>query len=285
MTWNPIQMRCTPISAGCANCWHLQFAKRHAGNPTFNKQKRAAYAGGKPRVDINEHSAPSRRKKSSMIAVMFMGDLFHESIMDTQIGGVFGCMEGSPRHTFLVLTKRAERMMRWVTEWKKKIDYMADHPAPQEGLYLKRYGHIWLGVSVEDQAAADERIPLLLQTPAAIRWVSVEPMLGPVDLRGQAKGYGFGWIDWVVCGAETGLHKRPCNPEWTDSLRGQCTAAGVPFFGKVDQDGNPIEPRQMPGGIPQTKSEQPKKRCPYGCEFDPKQDPYHIEGCADQNRP
>jgi protein gp37 len=91
-TWNPIKMRCTPVSAGCANCWHLRFAKRHMVNPTFGERSRAAYAGGTPRLDLKELEAPSRLKNPARIATQFMGDLFHESISNETIDLVFGSM-------------------------------------------------------------------------------------------------------------------------------------------------------------------------------------------------
>ena len=237
MSWNPIRMLCSSISAGCTNCWHLRMAHRMASNPLIPSGLRTIYDGKSSAtawLDAEELDAPRRRKKPTVIAVQFMGDLCHDRINVAHRAAVWRVMVEERRHTFLVLTKRPENLWR-LAEWGRLA-----------GLSPMVPDNIWLGVSVEDQAAADERIPLLLQTPAAKHWVSVEPMLGPVDLKGQAKGYGFGWVDWVVCGAETGPHKRPCRPEWIDSLRSQCKAAGVRFFGKVDQDGEPIAPREMP---------------------------------------
>ena len=233
-TWNPIKMRCSPASAGCANCWHLKFAKRHASNPTFKDDAKKAYRGGSPFLDREELMSPRRVKKSSLIAVQFMGDLFHDAVPLSWIQDVYGVIDLCPQHTFLVLTKRSKRL---------SDVFSACGP----------YGlvkNLWLGVSVEDQAAFDDRIPLLLRTPAAKRWVSVEPMLGPVDISDAVHSSNLGpryaGIDLIVCGSETGPRKRPCHPEWVDSLRAQCLAAGVPFFGKVDREGKPIGPRQMP---------------------------------------
>ena len=226
-SWNPIKMLCTPVSAGCVNCWHRRFANRHVANPIFGTRARAA----------EEIYAPMRRRQPSKITVQFMGDLFHELVTDKQICDVWHVIQTTRKNTFFLLTKRPERM----------YDMLKDLPG---GL-----PHIWLGVSVENQEAADERIPLLLQTPAAHRWVSIEPMLGPINItRKEAKPWGpdgasCWWtakLDWVVCGAETGPHKRPCKAEWIDSLRSQCASAGVKFFGKVDSKGKPIMPREMP---------------------------------------
>lgn len=227
-TWNPVRMKCTPVSAGCARCWHLRFAKRHAANPTFNDRARNAYAGGYPFFDNDEWMEPAKLRKPAKIAVQLMGDLFHDDVPTDYIDRIFYTMLREERHTFLVLTKRAGRMQHYIRARRSCPD------------------HIWLGVSVEDQKAADERIPLLLQTPAAVRWVSVEPMLEAVDLE-QCKAIAWNpGVNFVVVGAETGPGKRPCRPEWIDDLRQQCKAAGVAFFGKVGEDGQPLGPREYP---------------------------------------
>lgn len=149
-----------------------------------------------------------------------MGDLFHERASDYDIAQVFGAMNtASECHTFLVLTKRASRMRRFVVE--------------HEGTLGPR-SNVWLGVSVEDAAAAVERLPELAATPAAVRWVSVEPMLGPVSLS----AYLPESLDWVVCGAETGHGARHMREDWARLVREQCSAAGVPFFFKRDSNGN-----------------------------------------------
>jgi len=227
-TWNPIKMRCSPVSSGCMNCWHLRFAKRHAANPTFSQVDRSAYAGGTPVLSTTELQAPFQRQKPARIAVQFMGDLWQSSIPDQMIYDVWHVIQTARWHTFLLLTKRPERMAK----------LLAGLPS---GL-----PHIWLGVSVEDQATADERIPLLLQTPAAVRWVSVEPCLGEIDLE-QCKAVAWNpGVNLVVCGAETGPHKRPCQKGWINVLRYQCRSANVPFFGKVDSQGRKIMPRDFP---------------------------------------
>lgn len=250
-SWSPIKMRCSPVSAGCANCWHLRFAKRHVANLTFGERAREAWAGGSPMLNTRELVAPIRLRKSALIAVQFMGDLLHSSINPEDRCKIFRVMQQCPRHTFLLLTKRPEG-----------YQCVAGFLAGQT--------HIWVGVSVEDQATADERIPLLLQTPAAWRWVSVEPCLGPVRLDRIFLPGPYGpaddgehhynalvtepppdtapdrLIDFVVVGAETGPRKRPCRQEWIDSLREQCAVAGVKFFGKVDSQGLAIMPREMP---------------------------------------
>ena len=230
MTWNPIAMKCSPVSPGCWNCWHLRMAKRLEANTALGTRRQAAYLGGEARLIADELGAPARRRIPTTIAVQFMGDLFHDRVSPIYRKIVFGEMFELERHTFLVLTKRVDNLCRFL-----ELDRLRGY---------KPANNIWFGVSVEDQATADERIPILLQTPAAHRWVSVEPMLGPVNLE-QARPRGT-QLDWVVCGSETGPRKRPCCLEWIDRLRDQCAAAGVPFFGKVDQNGKAIMPREMP---------------------------------------
>jgi protein gp37 len=164
-------------------------------------------------------SEPLHWIKSSRIFVCSMGDLFHENIPFKMIADVFGPMV-IQKHTFLILTKRPKRMAQFLTkEWNKFM--CTEWPWP----------HLWLGVSVENQKTADERIPILLQIPAAHRWVSIEPMLGVVHLNLWRRGIsGQSGLDWIVCGCESGPKRRPCKVEWIRDLKNQCVAAGVPFF-------------------------------------------------------
>ena len=286
MTWNPIAMRCTPVSEGCANCWHLRVANRYPNNHALGALDRRAYAGFEPHMKTNELSAPLRRRKPAVIGVQFMGDLFHESITNEQIAAVFGVMAACPQHTFIVLTKRPVEMASWF-KWveQREKDGRKLFPYDDEGWRIRQmfnwclsragvhppvhHGgpwplpNVWLGVSVENQKTADERIPTLLQIPAARRFVSIEPMLANVLLDDGCNswltcnaddkyryqndgecceshaetGDCFHGIDWVICGAETGPGKRPMEIDWARSVRDQCQAAGVPFFFKRDSDG------------------------------------------------
>jgi protein gp37 len=201
---------------------------------------------------------PLRWRKPKRILVM--GDLFEDDVPDEWIDRVFAVMALAPQHTFLVLSKRPARMRDYLKEVVQSGRWLIwPHPtfghdifAP-EARWEVMTRHIWPGVSVEDQARANERIPILLDTPAAVRWISAEPMLGAIDLagplyRGEAgitmRGYlrdksepdDFHYharkLDWIVAGAESGPGARPCNIEWIRSLRDQCAAAGVPFFFK-----------------------------------------------------
>lgn len=277
-SWNPIAMRCTRESPGCANCWHLAMAKRLAANPALPEAERAAYAGGHPVLRVHELEAPLHLRQPAVIGVQFMGDLFHESVSNEAIQEVFSIMgdEAAWQHKFLLLTKRPERIQAW-DDWMDATRSIAE-----PGTWWPR--NVWLGVSCENQATADERIPHLLRTPAALRWVSLEPLLGEVRLTaiqtapgrplkdhpntifaplGNAlrkppppkPGYTIfsaGWpgLDWVVVGCESGPKRRPCKIEWVRSVVEQCRDANVPCFVKQipDADGDVLHPQHMPDG-------------------------------------
>jgi protein gp37 len=156
-----------------------------------------------------------------------MSDLFHVDVPFEFIAQVWFIMTTNPRHTFIVLTKRPERMYEFCSEFlPKHWGEPVLHPALPAA-------NVWLGVSAENQSAADERIPYLLQTPAAVRFVSVEPMLESIaiDHLKYCAGNSFrSLIDWVICGAESGPRARPFDIDWARSLRDQCTEAGVAYF-------------------------------------------------------
>jgi protein gp37 len=206
---------------------------------------------------------PLSWRKPARVCVNSMSDLFHESLPDEAIAAVFGVMAVAPWHTFQVLTKRAERMRRWF-EWAsdprrggaltvgRKLN-LATHEimggrAPSGAAIENTANETWplpnvhLGVSVENQETADERIPHLLATPAALRFLSCEPLLGAVDLRWCEWCGRFGdhdcetspevGIDWVIVGGESGPGARLCDVAWIRSIVEQCKAAGVPVFVK-----------------------------------------------------
>lgn len=237
LTINPTR-GCSHCSPGCDNCYAERFAARLAKNPLTAH----AYAGlvddngrwtGKvtPLHDFSTiHRLP---KKPCRVFVGSMTDIFHPAMDDNNGQGMRALLywfHTYPQHTFMILTKRPERMLADIN-WLVAQD--GDLPP-----------NLWLGVTVCNQEEADAKIPLLLDTPAAKRFVSVEPMLGPVDLT-QIKTKTCTWdtladnadnegpaLNWVICGGETGPGARPMHPDWVRGLRDQCKAAEVPFFFK-----------------------------------------------------
>lgn len=195
------------------------------------------------------------------IFVNSMSDLFHEGVLDEVIDRVLTTVALSPRHTYQVLTKRPRRMRDYfLGDWAIRVYSAIDgNPAGATSAGWLAGGqplpNLWLGVSVEDQCRADERIPLLLDTPAAVRWVSAEPLLGAVDLirTMDRAGYDPVWsirqcgLDWVVVGGESGPGARPMHPQWARSLRDQCAAAGVPFLHKQNGEWASVSEVEGPG--------------------------------------
>lgn len=281
-TWNPVT-GCSKVSQGCKHCYAERGWSRLGHLPAY--QERAF-------TDVECHPErlyqPIRWKKPRRIFVNSMSDLFHPDVPDEFIDEVFAVMALCPQHTFQVLTKRARRQRDYLRSGGRasavfdimrtaEIGYYAGgDKLPPQSWPLQ---NAWIGVSVEDQATADDRIPLLLQTPA-VRWISAEPLLGPVSLEMMPYPYDHhnGWpgtyhslhgswwpavgdyeeefrnreeslarINWVVAGGESGPKARPTHPAWFRSLRDQCKAAGVPFLFKqwgewigADQDECPV---------------------------------------------
>lgn len=242
--WN-VTSGCSPVSEGCQNCWAKRYAHRLRG--------RFGYPADDPfRVTLHPErlKEPLRWSKPRRVFVCSMGDLFHPEVPETFIAQVLHEMCWRPEHTFLVLTKRPDRMAELLCGSRFR-DLLAKQFLYRIEEYVSIYHprrnwplpNLWLGVTAENQARADERIPILLQIPAAVRWVSCEPLLGPIDLHdylwnhhdGTAAGYPVAWaekggIHWVVVGGETGPGARPCHPDWIRRIRDDCVAARVPFF-------------------------------------------------------
>lgn len=259
-TWNPIT-GCSVVSPGCTNCYAMRLAgtrmKHHESRAGLTIDTKAGPVwNGEVRFNEKWLDQPLRWKRERMIFVCAHGDLFHESVPDEWIDRVFAIMALAPQHTFQVLTKRAERMRDY---FGRSFEDQALRDAFIEGaaqsIYAARSGedpsawlaihmplpNVWLGVSAEDQRRADERIPDLLRTPAAVRFVSLEPLLGSIDLNPivraeRMKESVFDMpkinIDWVIVGGESGPNARPMHPQWARDLRDQCQAASVPFFFK-----------------------------------------------------
>ena len=204
-TWNPVR-GCTKISAGCKHCYAETFAERWRGVPDHPYGQ-----GFDLRLVPEKLIEPLRWRRMRRIFVNSMSDLFHEGVDDSYIGRVLDVMRLADWHVYQMLTKRADRMCRLLNE--------------QHG-DLRRLGHIWLGVSVENRKHGLPRIQALRDTPAAVRFLSVEPLiedLGLIDLRN---------IDWVIVGGESGPGARPMDPAWVVSVQQQCLEANVPFFFK-----------------------------------------------------
>lgn len=203
-TWT-VSRGCYPVSDGCANCYAAKMASRFAGpGGVYEGLAKGGKWTGRVQLCPENLDEPLKRKKPARIFVNSMSDLFHPSIPNRFLADVFAVIARSPRHTFQVLTKRPDRA--WLT-------------------CLPEIKNMWVGVTVENQAAADERIPILLDTPAAVRFISVEPMLGPINLMLE-----LGRLDWVIVGCESGPGARYCSMAWIHDIRDQCAAAGVPVF-------------------------------------------------------
>lgn len=232
-TWNPVR-GCSRVSEGCTRCYAERMAARNlpemrsptTGEPFARMTPAGPRWTGKVELIPSKLDEPLHWRKPRRVFVNSMSDLFHEALDFKDICHVMDVIEVAKRHTFQVLTKRAARMSEF-------FDYTTG------ALGLSPPPNLWLGVSVEDQATADERIPLLLQTPAAVRWVSYEPALGPVDFSHvpipTSKGDDYraaAGLDWIVVGGESGPGARPFDIAWARSIVEQCKSAGVPVFVK-----------------------------------------------------
>lgn len=277
-TWNPVT-GCVKVSAGCKNCYASRLAPRVFAGQTVGSP-------GRPRrfTDVRCHperlGAPLRWRKPRRVFVNSMSDLFHEDVPDEFIARVFDVMRQCPQHTFQVLTKRPERMrdvarrLRFDSAGAGATFLAMDDNDRSYPLMPHRGSsgmpQVWLGVSCEDQDTADERIPMLLDTPASVRFVSAEPLLSEMDLRpwlsrewpprSTPDGYHsttLTALDWVIIGGESGPKARPCNVEWIRSIVEQCRDAGTPAFVKqlgrvVHYQGAPCQTRHRDrkGGDP-----------------------------------
>jgi protein gp37 len=251
-TWN-IVTGCSVISPGCTNC----YAQRLAGTRLQHHPSRVGLTTGSRsgpvwngQVRFNQQwvHQPLEWKRPRKIFVCAHGDLFHPAVPNSWIDRVFAVMALAPHHTFTVLTKRADRMNAYMlprtrrSAWQENAEALAHaqiEPLPYP------LPNVWLGVSVEDQARAGDRIPYLLDTPAAVRWVSAEPLLGPVDFR-RYIGHIITAVDsrdtellvppvrldWIIVGGESGPGWRNMAAEWARVIRDHCSDAGVAFFMK-----------------------------------------------------
>lgn len=294
-TWN-IVTGCSVVSPGCTNCYAMRLAgtrlRHHPSRAGLTSPSKAGPVwNGQVRFNTDWLTQPLRWTRPRMIFVAAHGDLFHDGVTNDQLDQVFAVMALCPQHTFQILTKRPERMRSYVDAGHNPVIHadVRGHAVWQEAFSINRKAgraddrftsalraqgcvpgldrpwpllNVWLGVSVEDQTRADERIPVLLDTPAAVRWISAEPLLGPVDLaqlpfpkscdcldawptlnaltsdvycEGCCEGpeaTTSPTLDWVVAGGESGPGGRPMHPDWARQLRDQCADAGTPFLFK-----------------------------------------------------
>lgn len=212
---------CSPVSEGCIQCWSAQ--QTHMRSFQRNTKIRERYAGltdekgnwtGEIRLREDLLDLPLRVKNLTVWSIW--NDLFHEDVPFKFIDEVLIMARRCPNHIFLILTKRPGRML----EYYKYI---------RRG-FVNFENNMWLGVTAENQRTTDERIPILLQIPAAVRFVSVEPMLERINLFKYFINKYELKISWVICGAESGSKRRPCNIEWVRSIKDQCQSAGIPLF-------------------------------------------------------
>lgn len=240
-TWNPIT-GCTKISIGCKNCYAERVAGRFWNNRKF--------------TDIQYHTSrldiPLRWTRPRKIFVCSMGDLFHEFVALDYILQVFDRMEQAKQHTFMVLTKRPKRTYEFCQRYG--IGDINDWPQ-----------NVLFGVTAENQETADLRIPILMKIPASIRFLSVEPMLDPININqsmydnkhsgmncfGFTDGFGYeAYINWVICGSESGPNRRNTKVEWIRDLRDQCKEASVSFFLKqMEIDGKLVKMPELDGKV------------------------------------
>lgn len=249
-TWNPTT-GCDRVSPGCDHCYAMTLAPRlkAMGSPRYQKDGDPRTSG--PGFGVSVHPAaldqPLRWTRPRRIFVNSMSDLFHDEIPDEYIARVWAVMALAPQHTFQVLTKRHGRMRSLLNSQ----DFVA---ACFEAYWTERRAaglagtqlddvpwplpNVWVGVSAEDQRWANTRINALVNTPAAVRFVSAEPLLGPIEYD------EFPAVDWVIVGGESGRGARPMRPEWVRLLRDQCEDAGIAFhfkqWGSHDEHGTPM---------------------------------------------
>jgi len=265
-TWNPV-VGCAKVSTGCKNCYAERMARRLKAMGILQYQDVIDKNGWTNKISLVPKALekPLHWRKSKRIFVCSMSDLFHKDVPFWFVRSIWTTMAMCTQHIFMVLTKRPERMLEFVNrEWPTEVIY--EHQVQRYTEQVRAtmqdvLPNVWLGVTAENQETANERIPILLQIPAAVRFVSLEPLLGPVDLYRAVYGppssfllstgaYGWpdycnirninglcgrgenGGLNWIIAGGESGPGARPVNVDWLRSVRDQCTRSGTSFLFK-----------------------------------------------------
>jgi len=259
-TINPV-IGCSRVSPGCQNCYAEKMAWRLANNPVIPHGLRHQYRcvvtkdgwTGSTQFRPDELLKPERWKNPRKIFVCSMSDLFHESAYPKMVLNVLTMAEKSPRHTFILLTKRPENALKIFGNYGLLPEFNG-----MTGSGERIPGNIWFGVTAENQDEYNRRVPLLMQIPSAVHFVSVEPMLEEIRMSPPCQRCTSPTCkscreksmspNWVICGAEQGPKARPMNMDWAIRLSNQCKAAGIPFFFKKNSHGVVVTgaPREFP---------------------------------------
>ncbi len=240
VTWNPIRARhrdtgalgwaCVRVSEGCMHCYSATQNRAGARGGTGLDYTVPALAQVDVYLDERTLAQPLHWRQPHTVFVCSMTDLFGEWVPEEFISEIFRVMRQAAAHSFILLTKRPARMRDVVRREVGERGYLPPN--------------IWLGVSVENQEAADARIPILMRTPAAVRFLSCEPLIGPIDL--------FPWLErasWSIIGGESGPRFRPCEVAWIESIVAQCREAGVAAFVKQDSGRWPGQQGRIPDDL------------------------------------
>jgi len=208
-TINPI-VGCKPVSPGCANCYAAEMAHRFKSKVPVYQGLTTGQGKWTGSIRFNPKVFKKLSKKGRLWFLCSMSDMFHQDVIDEWLNDIMDFVEMNPQHIFQILTKRPARM----------VEYFTEHDIPD---------NVWLGVTAENQEMADERIPQLLRHDPVVSFVSIEPMLEPIDLT---KISNANLLDWVIVGGETGTNARPMQTEWAVKIRDWCAVEDVPFFFK-----------------------------------------------------
>ncbi|NIL77654.1 phage Gp37/Gp68 family protein [Rhodococcus sp. B10] len=242
-TWNPVT-GCTKVSPGCDHCYAETLAERFRGTPGhyfengFDVQLRPA-----------KLAEPLRWRTPSRVFVNSMSDLFHDDIPNEYIARVFAVMALTPQHTFQVLTKRHARMKSLLSSESFEAAVFDACDGAFDGYFQLPLPNVWLGVSAENQKWADIRIDRLLDTPAAVRFVSAEPLLGEIDIFRSTRIDRLPGLDWVIAGGESGRRARPLHPGWVRLLRDECKDAQIAFHFKQWGEWAPVDGQPQDGDV------------------------------------